>query len=177
MRRIGGRDETRGVGLKKKPDPEGIPAYFDTLSQASGITGIPLQKFRRWKKMGAPGFRGPRLHWDELKPWLEKNAIELDKDSSDEHNKDALTCRLLLEKIRILEIQRSELEGKFMLRSDHEAWQVQKAEQLKANLQDVFKRNLPPKLEGLRAAEIAAEMDKAIVQFVDAFRKAPEDKE
>lgn len=149
--------------MKRKPAQGRI---FDGMSQAAAGLGV-TKSFLQWaKQQGAPGFRNSRIYADELEPWMKAHSA-----AERSNDKRALECELLVEKIKALRFDSEKEQGLWMLKSEHETWQVRKAEQLKANLTDVFKRQLPPKLEGLRAAEIVAKMDEAIVQFVDLFRK------
>lgn len=50
---------------------------FDNLSQAESFTGIPIAKLKLAKSMGAPGFRGSRIYFDDLEPWYLENKDKL----------------------------------------------------------------------------------------------------
>ena len=156
--------------VKKRPRQDGARIY-DGLSQAAVALGVS-KSFLQWAKaQGAPGFRNTRIYADELEPWMRSHSEKDPGAASRAMDKRALECELLVERINALRMDSEKERGMWMLKSDFDAWQVGKAEQLKANLSDVFKRQMPPRLEGLRAPEIAAKMEEAIVQFVELFRK------
>lgn len=52
---------------------------YESLAQASASEGIPRHILSTAKNaMGAPGFRGSRIDWHILKPWLDEHRQELE---------------------------------------------------------------------------------------------------
>ena len=146
--------------------------YYDSMEQAAAALDIPKAMLQRAKRAGCKAFRGSRVYAEDLRGYFEANSI-----SNDPNDKRALECQFLIEKINALKFENEKEQGKYILNSTWEEWQVRKAEQLKSDMAEVFKRQLPPKLEGLRAPEIAAKMDEAIAEFVLRFREEAPEKE
>lgn len=156
---------------RTRKTPRNTLNIYDSMGAAAAGLGVTVA-FLKWaKSKGAPGFRSTRIFAEEFQPWLEAHRGEMTDD------KRALECQLLSEKIKINRVERMKLEGLYTLTSEWESWQIRKAEQLKALMTDIFKRQLPPKLEGLRAAEIVCKMDDAIVEFINKFREPIEGEE
>lgn len=61
--------------ILEKTRSEGPPSaaewpVFDSIANCAAVTGIPKDRLRDWKSAGAPGFRGSRVYFGELLPWM-----------------------------------------------------------------------------------------------------------
>lgn len=146
---------------------EGAQEYYDSIGSAAAALNIAVPALRRAKRQGAPGFKGSRVYPALLLPWLqarEKNAPIIGDD------KTALECAILRRKLEDMEFESQKQRGLYNLKSDEDAWKRATAEKIKAILRTKLKNELPPKLEGLKAAEISAKMDPLIAEIVELFR-------
>lgn len=156
------------MGRKRK---EFVPqTEFSSIQQAAAALGIDKAIFQWAKAEGAPGFRHSRVHWTELEPWLIPRLKDVEGKVKD---KRALECELLVEKIAQFRFDAEKDRGLWMRKAEFETWAVRKSEQLKKLLHDLLEVQMPPKLEGMRAAEVAAKMREIVVEVVDKFRSAP----
>ena len=144
---------------------EGQTSY-DSMQAAAAALDIPKGTLQWAKDQGAPGFKGSRVYPLLLLPWLEKRRSE----KSPIKDKRALECDWLTERIEQLREERARARGEWILWADVQTWQRNLAESLKLILQGKLKNELPPKLEGLRAPEMAAKMDGVIAELVELIR-------
>lgn len=59
-----------------------IDMTFETLTQASGATGLSKEILRAAKSHGCPGFVAHRLRWDLAEPWIKEHEQELEEWAS-----------------------------------------------------------------------------------------------
>ena len=76
---------------------------FDTIKQASVMTGVPAAVLTAAKHAGCPGFRHGRVHWSEVKPWLDANPIPSAAEGVPE-DIHAARFQEVLEKVRKLKL-------------------------------------------------------------------------
>ena len=78
-------------------------------------------------------------------------------------------CKLIVEVKRILFNAEKE-QDLYIAKADFDAWVAETRAQVEIILKKKLKNELPPKLEGLRAAEMAAKMDEVIAPLVKLMR-------
>jgi len=137
--------------------------------KADGIE-ISAKLLGRARADGLPGFRGSRVDimklLPALRPWLEKRAAKVTE-------KESLECQKLRLQIKRL-MREDEIEsGKLIEAAKVDEWMRETAEHIKHILRNHLRNQLPPKLEGLRASEIAAAMEPTIAAIIDAMREPP----
>lgn len=165
--------------LAESTGPARKQSYFDSLAAAAAHLAPQLELsiaacerlLKRAKKSGAPGFQHSRVYVEELFPWLKLHfqSEEL-KLASAGDKESALKCRRLRNQCERGEFAFSVDRGEYVKRAEVEAWLIGAAQKIKAALAQKLRNELPPKLEGLRAAEIADKMDVEIEQIVDFLR-------
>lgn len=160
--------------MKRKQTAKTTGTVYDSVESAAAALQVEKSLLQKFKRQGCPAFRGSRVYEDEFNEWLKSRGIKLAEQAERHVDKRQLECDLLIERITAARLDIEQQKSLLMPRAEHEAWLTAKAEQLKANLRDILIRQLPPKLEGLRAAEIVVKMEEAIVEFVNRFRKPPE---
>ena len=114
-------------------------------------------------------FRNGKVYKNPLIAWLKENPISKNGEGS---TKADLEVRRLLGLCEGIEQKNAERAGKFLLRSEVEGWITRTTEKVKGVLNQKLKRELPPRLEGLKAAKIAAKMDEVVQEVVEAMRGA-----
>jgi hypothetical protein len=75
--------------MAKKPDgnPKQPKAYCSSMAQAAALMGVSKQALRSAKAQGCPGFIGSRVYMDEVRHWLDTQAVKAPERS------DAVTPR------------------------------------------------------------------------------------
>lgn len=162
-----GTGETSGAGAEPRTS-------YDSLQAAAAALGIPKETLQFAKEQGAPGFKGSRVYPLELIPWLSART-QAQPGQPGLLNKRQLECQVLQKKIEEMVWEQEQKRNLWILKSDVDSWMVETAEQIKAILRNRLKNELPPKLEGLRAPEIAAKMDWLIAEIVDLIREPGRD--
>ena len=138
--------------MKTKRDTR--PHSFDSLTAAAAGLKISKDVLLCAKNSGAPGFRGGRVYPRELLPWLGRHEAKgSDADKGD------LEKKRLAQKIEHERWEFERAQGQWVRKDDVDTDMIQLAERIKAAIQRKFINELPPKLEGLRAAEIAARVE------------------
>ncbi len=150
------------------PKPR-LPEFFDSMEAASAVLGIPKPVLQRAKSLGCPAFRGSRFYRVELLEWLSANPQP--RPDSGPRDKRILECEKLEKQIARMTWEDQRDRGEWVKKSEVDSWMVTTAERIKSILRTKLRNELPPKLEGLRAPEIAAKMDTVIAELVDLFRK------
>lgn len=163
-----GTGETSGAGAEPRTS-------YDSLQAAAAALGIPKETLQFAKEQGAPGFKGSRVYPLELIPWLSARTQAQPGQPGQLLNKRQLECQVLQKKIEEMVWEQDQKRNLWILKSDVDSWMVETAEQIKAILRNRLKNELPPKLEGLRAPEIAAKMDSLIAEIVDLIREPGRD--
>lgn len=145
------------------------PTSYDSIGAAAAALGISRVLLRRAKLQGAPGFRGSRVYPAELLPWLRQReacgpgaGLPLDKE--------ALECVRLRQRIEHEAYEFERDKGEWIRRAEVEAFFLEVGERIKTVLRTRLKNDLPPKLVGLQAPEIAARMDSVIAELIHLWR-------
>jgi hypothetical protein len=79
----------------------------------------------------------------------------------------------LREQVRAIKFNQDVAEGLYLKKSEVEAWMVGALERLKYILTIKLRNEYPPKLEGLRAAEISEKMEPLIAELLEILRGNP----
>ncbi|MHB8521013.1 MAG: hypothetical protein ACYDH9_09660 [Limisphaerales bacterium] len=163
--------------MKKAPHTQ---KHFDSQGQAAshlapqlGLTFMQCERvLRRVKKMGAPGFRSNRVYPALLLPWLTQHlrAAELKLLAAGGDKESALRCRRLQIQCERGEYALAAERELWIPKSEVQAWLVSARAKVKAVLVQKLRNELPPRLEGLRASDIADRMDNFIEEIVDCLR-------
>ncbi len=153
---------------RKAPAPRAIPEQtsFDSLQAAAAALGIDKGTLQAAKDQGAPGFKGSRVYPAELPPWILQA-----KSLGGLRDKRTVEREIAEEKLDSLRWEKERDRGAWIRKAEVEEWMMTTAERVKSTLRARLKNDLPPKLEGLRAAEIAAKMERVIEELVLLFRK------
>jgi hypothetical protein len=77
---------------------------FDSMASAAAALGISVTLLRRAKASGAPGFRGSRVHVDEVRKWLAAHKDAVGKVTG----RELLQLSKLSEEVRKLKMQNDE---------------------------------------------------------------------
>lgn len=158
--------------------PQVDQTYFDSMQAASAALDIPKGTLQWAKDKGLPGFKGSRVYPMLLLPALEKERSKGTAGGTAPRDKRAVETEILIEKLDQLRWEKQRDRGEWIEFAVVKDWQVTKSEQIKSILRAKLKNEMPPKLEGLKAAEIAARMEPLIVEVFQLFRapieKAPD---
>lgn len=145
--------------------------YFDSMQAASAALDIPKGTLQWAKDKGLPGFKGSRVYPMLLLPALEKERSKGTAGGTAPRDKRAVETEILIEKLDQLRWEKQRDRGEWIEFAVVKDWQVTKSEQIKSILRTKLKNEMPPKLEGLKAAEIAARMEPLIVEVFNLFRR------
>lgn len=153
------------------------PVSYDSIGAAAAALSVPVALLKRAKRNGAPGFRGSRVYPSELLPWLKKREAEVATSNgpagggaADLLDKNLWECRKLRLQCEKIERQEKERTRELIAFAEIETWMLNTAEQMKTVLRHKLRNELPPKIEGLRAPEIAGRMDEVISEIVGLMR-------
>ena len=141
-------------------------SYHDSIAHAAAAWEIKPALLKLAKKAGAPGFQGSRVYPEKLLPWLVKWLWDLSKLKEQENFKTLIEA----EKARGAKWKNDLNDGLYIRRAEVDAWQIETIEKIKALLPAKLLNELPPKLEGLRAAEIAARLEPLIPELCALLR-------
>jgi hypothetical protein len=150
--------------------PQADQTYYDSMQAASAALDIPKGTLQWAKDKGLPGFKGSRVYPMLLLPALEKARSKGTAGHSGPRDKREVETEILIEKLDQLRWEKQRDRGEWIEFSVVKDWQVTKSEQIKSILRAKLKNEMPPKLEGLKAAEIAAKMEPLIVEMFKLFR-------
>ena len=144
---------------------------YDSMGAAAAAMDVPISTLKWAKRQGAPGFRGSRIIRSELEPWLKTKGGEISADNpAGLLDKNLWECRRLKLQCEKLERQEKERQKELVPFAEVETWMLNTAEAIKTILRHKLRNELPPKIEGMRAAEIAAKMDPLIAEIVGLLR-------
>lgn len=101
----------------------------------------------------------------------------LTEGNEDKPTKSDLEWEKLFQQCRELKRVADEKAGLLIPKAEVDAWLTGAIEAIKSILRNKLKNELPPKLEGLRAPEIAAKMEDVIAAVCRELRGAPRGKE
>jgi hypothetical protein len=136
--------------------------WVQSYEQLAQIIGCHHHSFPRWTKkhLDAPAKRQNGQHsvsaWREFFQRHPDIGIEVECE-----RKSFLENRIREEKLEALVTENAKLRGALIELSQVEAWLSDKIEQQRQLLQQVYERDLPAKLEGLRVPQIVEKMIEA----------------
>lgn len=139
---------------------------YDSIASAAATLSVDVRLLRIAKKNGAPGFVGSRVYPAKLLPWLVQSLWDSSRIKSEESFKTLIDA----EKHRRLKLANDEQSDKFYERADVDAWLIETIEKIKAKCGAKLINELPPKLEGLRAPEIAARLEPFLAELTGLLR-------
>lgn len=160
---------------KKNNPPAGewVRSY-EALGRVLGVHRASFPRFRR-DHADAPA---PKSNGDHSIPaWLAffKAHPEIKRSSRGApETQSGLEIAKLREQCRRLAFENDVAESRYLLQTDVEQWLVKIIEAQKYLLSNKLKNELPPKLEGLRAPEIAAKMEPMIHEICSLLRTLPQ---
>jgi hypothetical protein len=155
----------------------GRPDWVRSYSDLSRLFGPHRASFPRFRKQFPSDCPKPRANGDHsVAAWRAFFAVhpELTGKSDQALAGPAaheLKESILREELRKIHFENDVAENLYLLKSHVDAWLVDICEKIKAVLTNKLRNELPPKIEGLRAAEIAAKMDPVIAEIVSLLRK------
>lgn len=151
------------------PHPEWVSSY----EQLGKIVGLHRASFPRIRK-DKPDAPKPRANGDHsVSAWRAFLAAHPEIECRSEAAapaKSELEIDKLTEQCRRLKFENDREAGLYLLKSDVDGWLVETIETIKAKLSAKLLNELPPKIEGLRAAEIAAKLEPIIAEICDLLR-------
>lgn len=139
------------------------------MEAAAAASGLHIDIIRWAKAEACPAFRHGRVHMAELKPWIEANR---DKLAGQGVTKEQVEIRLKLLKCEAQEHTNALNRKEYVRWATVEEWQGGLGERLQSILSSKLKDELPAKLEGLRAAEIAAKFE-GVIEEICKLARAP----
>lgn len=155
--------------------PAERPRWVSSYEQLGVIFGMHRASFPRLtKRLKAVGIEAPepRANGDhDVEAWDRFFAENPEiKRQAAEGTKNALAEAIDEEKLRKLKFDNDQRDGLYILKAEVEAWLRNKVQLVRDRLVAKLKQELPGKLEGLRASEIAAKMDQEISDLVALLR-------
>lgn len=143
------------------------PKFVNSYEELSAIFGPHRASFPRFRRdyKDAPKPKANGKHSvDAWKKFFERHPECLVKTSSSVSGpeKSKLEAEKVREQVRKLKIENDIREGLYLPRSEVEAWLMDRVQQLRDRLTAKLKNELPPKLVGRNAGEIAAKMEREI---------------
>ena len=165
--------------LKTEFPQDGLPKAAESIDhavgllQANGFHDITRSLIRRLKKLPAFArcFVNGRVLLDQFVPALHahmENAAA--QPITEKPTKDDLECRRLLGQAETIEFHLGKLRDQFYPASEVDEFVTTTRFEVEKILRKRLKNELPPKVEGLRAPEIAAKMDAIIAELMHAIR-------
>ncbi len=138
----------------------------DSIGQASSLLGFPVKWLQMAKAAGCPGFRGGRVHLDEIQKWLAKpeNSDALKERASAIEKGELDIAR---EKLRLIRHRANVAEGVVIPLADTKMAFIQLALTLKSKLLTI-PANAAPFCTGKSTEEIASEIR---TQIISALRE------
>ena len=143
------------------------------ILRASGFPDMTKALIRRLKKLPAFSkcFNNARVILDQFVPALRAHMAGASTPlASSMPTKDDLECRRLLAQAETIEFKLAELRDQFYPASEVDEFVTTTRFEVEKILRKRLKNELPPKVEGLRAPEIAAKMDAIIAELMHAIR-------
>lgn len=143
---------------------------YERLGLAVGLHRASFPRIRRDK----PDAPKPRANGDHsVNAWREFLTAHPEIQCRSEASapaKSELELEKLKQQCRRIKFENDVSEDLYLLKSDVDGWLVETIETIKAKLPAKLLNELPPKLEGLRAAEIAAKLEPIIAEICDLLR-------
>ncbi len=139
----------------------------DSVTQAASIIKCPRSVLTFSKAAGCGAFRNGRVYLDELLLWLEQNPPDAKKGKS--LSKTEIQCLLLLQKVKEIQNKNSLFEGQYVKKADVKSQVTAIFYKQKMILLQALRCELPPKLEGLRAAEMVPQMEEIATKILNSW--------
>ena len=158
-----------GAPAEEETWPEGPETVrwvssYEALGKIFGLHRVSFSRLTaRLKAIGVP-FPTPRANGDhDVEAWRAFFDEHPDiRRQAEEGKGAALDESIKEEKLRGLKFKNDVEDGLYLLKAEVEEWVRNKVQQLRDKLSAKLKQELPAKLEGLRAVEIASKMDRVI---------------
>lgn len=163
------------VGVTAADSAAAAPKWVSSYEQLGEIFGLHRASFPRLvKRLKAVGIDAPepRANGDhDVDGWRQffEEHPEIKRQAA-EGTKNALEEAIQEEKLRSLRFDNDLKEGRYLWKSQVEAWVVDRAQQLQDRLKTKLKNELPPKLVGQTAEQIAVKMDRLIPDLIGILR-------
>jgi hypothetical protein len=153
--------------------PTNASEWVSSYAQLGKIVGLHRASFPRIRRDN-PDAPKPRDNGDHSvsawRAWLEAHTEIQCRSEASAPSKSKLEEEKLRQQCRRLKFENDRAAGLYLLKSDVDGWLMETVEKLKAKLSAKLLNELPPKLEGLRAAEIAAKIEPIIAEIVQLLR-------
>ena len=147
--------------------------WVSSYEQLGRILGLHRASFPRIRR-DKPDAPKPRANGDHnVNAWREFLAAHPEIQCRSEASgpaKSDLEIEKLKEQCRRLKFENDREAGLYLLKSEVNDWLIETIETIKAKLPAKLLNELPPKLEGLRAAEIAAKLEPIIAEICALLR-------
>lgn len=150
--------------------PANSPGFrvFSSMATAAAALKVPKATLQKLKRDGCPAFVGSRVKEDQILPWLQAQEAMGENDLGDD--KESLERRFLMVRIERQQLAYRKESDALIEMAEVESFIKSAQERIKSILSDKLKNELPPKLEGLRAPEIAARMEDVITKCFTALK-------
>lgn len=147
--------------------------WVSSYAHLGEIVGLHRASFPRIRR-DKPDAPKPRDNGDHsVSAWRAFLAAHPDIQCRSEASwpgKSELEIEKLKQQCRRIRFENDLREDLYLLKSDVDGWLVETIEAIKAKLAAKLLNELPPKLEGLRAAEIAAKLEPIIAEICELLR-------
>jgi hypothetical protein len=140
---------------RKATAADGRILTADTIEAAAGATGHSERFLALLKAKGCPAFRSGRIHLGDLRSWIEEHPAEASSLERQCAEIDELDAGIKRERLRKLQIENDESEGRLMPRAEIRAQARDLAESQLGTLRNWLEEILPKRLAGQTATEAA----------------------
>lgn len=169
-KRGAGKALTAATPAPKKSASMGV-AIADLKAAGLDVTKAFLRKLRLEGGTAAGFEPSNRVNLQLLIPYLREHAAKNPAPGDAPVTKEAVEIRKLLAQAQKIEFEyQRDCLAKYYVAADVDAFLSETGAAIKNLLRKKLRNEMPPKLEGLRAAEIAAKMDPLIAEIVKLFR-------
>jgi hypothetical protein len=153
------------LGTSPKPDLPATETNKARLAEHLGTTRQNLNKWKKDKTFPKPDSAG-RYNVAACIEWTKRNGRG---PTANEDEPEALKAQRLLLQNALLQIELDIKKGRYTETAIVTDKIRSMAEQLKATLKALLEEQLPPRLEGLRAAEIKKKMRSTVDQICETL--------
>lgn len=129
--------------------------WADSMKQASGLSGIPLEVLKRIKRDGCPAFVNSRVNIQDLNNWVKYHGLEKYRKNLGE--KEQFELDLVKERFRKLKLENDEKEGVVISREDVKSVLFAIGKQINAILGRKLENEMPVKWAGREVEELRKE--------------------
>jgi hypothetical protein len=166
---IGRFAEIESDAAAANPHAEWVSSY-EQLGLIVGLHRASFPRIRRDK----PDAPKPRANGDHsVSAWrafLTAHPEIQCRSEASAPAKSELELEKLRQQCRRIKSENDRSDNLYLWKADVDGWLVETIEAIKAKLRAKLLNELPPKLEGLRAAEMAAKLEPLIAQICDLLR-------